>query len=68
MRSEHHGGLGRFADTPAGSLEIPRKERARRLELELEAARAARAELMAGQAASEREVQQLRTELQVALG
>ena len=41
-------------------------ERARRLELELEAARAARAELMAGQAASERKVQQLRTELQVA--
>ena len=41
-------------------------ERARRLELELEAARTARAELMAGQAASEREVQQLRTELQVA--
>ena len=41
-------------------------ERARQLELELDAFRTARAELMAGQAASEREAQRLRTELQVA--
>ena len=41
-------------------------ERARQLELELDAYRTARAELMAGQAASEREAQRLRTELQAA--
>ena len=41
-------------------------ERAMQLELELDAYRTARAELLAGQAASEREAERLRTELQVA--
>ena len=39
-------------------------ERAKQLELELDAARTARAELVASQVASEREAQRLRTELQ----